>query len=118
VNRTSIGVVMLQENGSIGGYRSGNELSCAVENSRLVFHDANQRVMTVFDYMQQRGEGLFSRGEFLPLGPGPWHTLTEIGRTVPRGLLDELRTELYGGDSPLLHAKASKQDDGYPHTSC
>jgi predicted O-methyltransferase YrrM len=117
VDGSSIGVLTLRENGSIDGYRSRNEQSWAVDNGCLVFRDIHQRVTTVFEDVQQRSEGLFLRGAFLPLGPGHWHTLTELNQTSSRSVIDELRTELYGEDQPLSHAKTTYRDNGYPHTN-
>lgn len=62
-----------------------------------------------------------------PLGPEQAkRVLQELGyhddtRNTPQlghqSIVEQLRTELYGGDSPLAHANSKYVDAGYPHTN-
>ncbi|MES2019757.1 MAG: tetratricopeptide repeat protein [Pseudomonadota bacterium] len=113
-----IGHLELAPGGTIAGHRHPNESAWSVEAGKLVFRDDVGVPSTVFSLLH-RDDGLYVfRGEFLPRGPEPWHTLDEVDkRPVTRRILDELRDELYGGDSPLAHSDPRHEDTGYPHTN-
>ena len=117
VNGTFIGVLTLESGGTLSGYKNENEAFWSVEDGKLVFRNAERLVTTVFDQIRRESCAYVLCGEFLPRGPGPWHTLTEIIEPPPQSVIGELLSELYGGDGPLSYADIRYRDDGYPHTN-
>lgn len=117
IDGSVIGTLELASGGRIAGYRHPNEHSWSIEVGKLVFRDSDGAPSTIFSPLDAEGDAHAFRGPFLPEGPEPWHTLDEIAGVPAKRIIEELREQLYGGDSPLAHSDARHEDGGYPHTN-
>jgi predicted O-methyltransferase YrrM len=116
VDGSSIGRVTLAADGSISGYQNPNEHAWSVRDGKLIFSSIEGASTTVFTLIPADDGSYAFQGAFLPMGPGLWHTLREIGQPPPR-IIEEIGKELYGSDMPLAYADPRFRDDGYPHTN-
>jgi len=114
---SEIGRVTLAAEGAIAGYRNDNERSWSVVEGRLAFYNAEKETTTIFDRVGDVEGGWAFLGDFLLAGEVAWHTLHEIVASKPERVLDQLATELYGGESPFEYADPTHIDQGYPHTN-
>jgi predicted O-methyltransferase YrrM len=117
VDNSFICELTLMADGSISGSQHDNERFWSVKDGQLVFRSISNVTTTKFDGITQNGAGYLMSGEFIPRGPGAWHTLTEIPDKTPPSVIAEIVSELYGGHSPCSYANVRYVDNGYPHTN-
>ncbi len=98
VDGTTIGELTLMPNGAISGYKNRNESSWSVKDGKLLFHDTEHSVTTIFNEVRQDGSAYVLYGDYVLQGEGPWHILTEIARAPHESVITQLMSELYGDD--------------------
>jgi hypothetical protein len=115
---SSAGVIALDPHGVVtgSGPYAGGRWDIVEGTLRLIIGDDQATVVFETGDMRPDGAYLF-RNALASSHSSVDHILIELRPDSGAGIVSQLKTQLFDGDTPLAYADPRYLDDGYPHTN-